>query len=247
LIRSKHDRNTEEGKKIRSLLAKAPSLGEITFNLPKGRDNRKSRSVTQTLRAISIPLSPTKKGLPVITVTAILAQEELPPKGEKPLQWILLTNLTVQTLEEAVEKLDWYLCRWQIEVFFKILKSGCKVEELQLEHVDRIENALAFYQIIAWRVLYLTMLGRECPELSCNLVFEDQEWQAVYIVSKKEKPPEIPPSISVIIRMVASYGGFLNRKGDGFPGPQTIWIGLQRCQDFVLAVEAQKAISGRRL
>jgi len=133
-----------------------------------------------------------------------------------------------------------------IEVFFKILKSGCKVEELQLEHVDRIENALAFYQIIAWRVLYLTMLGRACPELPCNLVFEEEEWQAVYIVTKKEQPPKTPPSIDEIIRMIASCGGFLNRKRDGFPGPQTIWIGLQRCQDFVLGIEAYKAISGKR-
>jgi len=246
LLRSKHDRKTEAGEKIRALLSKAPRLGEITFNLPKGRGNRKARSVTQTLRAIAIPLTPTEKGLPAVTVTAILAQEENPPQGEKPIQWILLTNLTVRTLEQAKEKLDWYLCRWQIEVFFKILKSGCKVEELQLEHVDRIENALAFYQIIAWRVLYLTMLGRECPELPCDLVFEESEWQAVYIVTKKEAPPETPPSIDKIIRMVAGYGGFLNRKSDGFPGPQTIWIGLQRCRDFVLGIEAQKAVSGRR-
>ncbi|MBF0423787.1 MAG: IS4 family transposase [Magnetococcales bacterium] len=246
LIRSQHDRKTEEGEKIRALLAKAPSLGEITFNLPKGRENREARPVVQTLRVVSVPVSPPKKGLPVLTVTAILAREEHPPKGTKPVQWILITNLTVATLEEAKEKLDWYLCRWQIEVFFKILKSGCKVEELQLEKIDRIENALAFYQIIAWRILYLTMLGRECPELPCNLVFEDQEWQAVYIVTTRERPPEIPPSLGKIIRMVAGYGGFLNRKSDGFPGSQTIWIGLQRCRDFVLGVEAQKDLDGKR-
>ena len=246
LIRSRHDRNTEEGEKVRALLAKAPRLGEITFDLPKGRDNREARTVIQTLRAISVPISPPKAGLPIVTVTAILAQEEHPPRGKKPVQWILMTNLTIRTLEEAKEKLDWYLCRWQIEVFFKVLKSGCKVEKLQLEHIDRIENALAFYQIIAWRILYFTMLGRECPELPCNLIFEDQEWQAVYIVTTREKPPEIPPSLGEIIRMVASYGGFLNRKGDGFPGPQTIWIGLQRCRDFVLGVEAQKALDGKR-
>ena len=246
LIRSQHDRKTEQGEKLRTLLDQAPSLGQITFTLPKGRDNRKARVVTQTLRAISTVLSPTEKGFPALAVTAILAREEQPPPGQKPIQWILLTNLPVQTLEQAQEKLDWYLCRWQIEVFFKVIKSGCKVEELQLEHVDRIENALAFYQIIAWRVLYLTMLGRECPELPCDLVFEDAEWQAVYIVTKRESPPKIPPSIDVIIRMVAGYGGFLNRKADGFPGPQTLWIGLQRCRDFVLGVEAQKAIDVRR-
>ncbi len=245
LIRGKHDRKTEQGKKMHGLLSKAPRLGEVVFNLPKGRNNRKARQVTQTLRAVSLTLAP-KKGLPPVTLTAIQAKEERPPKGERPVQWILLTNLAVETLEQAQEKLAWYLCRWQIEVFFKILKSGCTVEELQLEHVDRIENALAFYQIIAWRVLYLTMLGRECPELPCDLVFEEQEWQAVYLVTRKQRPPESPPSIDVIIRMVAGYGGFLNRKHDGYPGPQTIWIGLQRCRDFVLALEAQKEIQGRR-
>jgi hypothetical protein len=90
------------------------------------------------------------------------------------------------------------------------------------------------------------MLGRECPELPCNLVFEDEEWQAVYIVTKKESPPETPPSIDEMIRMVAGYGGFLNRKGDGYPGPQTIWIGLQRCRDFVQGVEAMKEIERRK-
>ena len=101
------------------------------------------------------------------------------------------------------------------------------------------------YQIIAWRVLYLTMLGRECPELPCNLIFEDEEWQAVYIVTKKERPPETPPSIDEMIRMIAGYGGFLNRKNDGYPGPQTIWIGLQRCRDIMLGVEAMKEIEAR--
>lgn len=249
LIRSKHDRKTlqktPEGEesivKISQQLTSAPQLGEIEFDLPKGRGNRKARRVIQTLRAIPVQLKPKKSTDPIITVTAILAEEEQPPEGQKPIRWILLTSLEVTTLEQAKEKLDWYLARWQIEIFFKILKSGCKVEELQLEHVERIEKALAFYQIISWRVLHLTMLGRECPELPCNLVFEEEEWQAVYIVTKKEPPPDTPPSIDAMIRMVAGYGGFLNRKRDGFPGPQTIWIGLQRSRDFALALAAMRA------
>ncbi len=84
---------------------------------------------------------------------------------------MLLTSVPIDTAEQAVEVLQWYLCRWQIEVFFRILKSGCHVEELQLEHLERLEPALACYLIIAWRVLYLTMLGRTCPELPCNVVF----------------------------------------------------------------------------
>jgi len=87
-----------------------------------------------------------------------------------------------------------------------------------------------------------TMLGRTCPELPCNVVFAEEEWQAVYIVSQRQPPPPVPPSLDEMVRMVAGFGGFLNRKGDGFPGPQTLWIGLQRSRDFVLALEAQRAI-----
>jgi hypothetical protein len=82
------------------------------------------------------------------------------------------------------------------------------------------------------------MLGRECPELSCEVVFGEQDWKAVYIVYKKQEPPEKLPTLDTMIKMVASFGGFLNRKSDGFPGPKTIWIGIQRCRDFALAIES---------
>ena len=113
---------------------------------------------------------------------------------------------------------------------------------MQLEKLERLEPALAFYMIIAWRVLFLTTLGRECPELPCNLVFADEEWQAIYIVAKREPPPADPPSLDTMVRMVAGFGGFLNRKSDGFPGPQTIWIGLQRGRDFAQGIEAARAM-----
>jgi hypothetical protein len=151
-------------------------------------------------------------------------------------------DLFVEAPEQAIEKLSWYLCRWQIEVYFKVLKSGCRVEQLQLEKRERLEPALAFYMIIAWRVLFLTMLGRDCPEMPCNTVFANEEWKAVYLVTQRKSPPEQPPSLDTMVRMVATLGGFLNRKSDGFPGPKTLWIGLQRVPDFVLALEAQRSI-----
>jgi hypothetical protein len=111
-----------------------------------------------------------------------------------------------------------------------------------LEKRERLEPALAFYMIIAWRVLYLTMLGRECPEMPCDTVFADEEWRAVYLVTQRQAPPDAPPSLDTMVRMVATLGGFLNRKSDGFPGPKTLWIGLQRIPDFVVALEAQRSI-----
>ena len=162
------------------------------------------------------------------------------------MQWLLLTNLPVDTPAQALEKIQWYLCRWQIEVYFRILKSGCRIEKLQLEKLERLEPALACYMIVAWRVLFLTMLGRACPEMPCDVVFDTAEWHAVYIVTERQPPPDTPPTLDQMVRMVAGLGGFLGRKSDGFPGPQTLWIGLQRAADFVLAMAAQRGVGEGR-
>ena len=136
-------------------------LGEVDFNLPKSA-TRKARHVRQSLRAARVTLKApyrNDRALPDLEVSAILAQEDNPPKGTEPVQWLLLTSLPVDSFEQAVEKLAWYLCRWEIEIFFRILKSGCTVEQLQLETVERLETAIALYMIIAWRVQQLTRLG----------------------------------------------------------------------------------------
>ncbi len=248
LIRAEHDRCLADGGKLRERLGSAPVLAEAEFDLP-ATAQRPARRIHQQLRVARVTLKAPHRSdrtLADIEVTAVLAREVDPPKGEEPLEWLLLTSLSVETAEQALEKLQWYLCRWQIEVFFKILKSGCRIEKLQLETLERLEPALAFYLIIAWRVLYLTMLGRNCPEMPCDVVFADEEWRAVYIVAKRQPPPDTPPSLDEMVRLVASFGGFLNRKGDGFPGPQTLWIGLQRTRDFVLAMDAQRASQGAR-
>ena len=126
-----------------------------------------------------------------------------------------------------------------------MLKNGCKIEKLQLAHVDRLKPAIALYMIIAWRVLYMTMLGRTCPDLSCDMVFETEEWQAAYIVTKRSNPPEQPPCLAEIVKMVATFGGYLNRNGDGEPGPKALWIGLQRVRDFALGIKFQKELQQR--
>ena len=248
LVRGQHDRVLADGRTLRQHLGAAPVLAETTFERP-ATHGCKARVVHQQIKAIRVTLpAPHRpdRTLPEVEVTALLATEPQPPAGEEPVEWLLLTNLPVDTPEHALEKLQWYLCRWQIEVFFRILKSGCRIEKLQLERLERLEPALAFYMIIAWRVLFLTMLGRECPEMPCDVVFEPAEWQAVYIVTARKPPPDTPPTLDQMVRRVAGLGGFLNRKSDGFPGPQTLWIGLQRAADFVLAMDAQRGLGEGR-
>ena len=241
LIRANQNRCLADGQKLWETAASAPVLGQISFTMPATK-TRAAREVTQTLRASSVrlkaPQGKTKKA-PVVHLSAVFAREEAPPKGVEAIEWLLLTTCAVDTFEQACEILSWYLARWSIELFFKILKSGCKVEELQLEHFDRPEPALAMDMIIAWRVLLLTTLGRECPDWPCDIVFETEEWHAAYTVAKKAPPPKTPPPLDQMVRIVAGFGGFLNRKRDGFPGSKTLWIGLQRVQDFALALAAQ--------
>ena len=239
-----HDRLLADGRHLREVIDAAPVLTDITFERPAS-NGRRARTVHQQIKVVRVTLkAPWRpdRSLPEVSVTALLATEPQPPAGEEPLNWLLLTNLMVDTPEQAIEKLSWYLCRWQIEVYFKVLKSGCRIEQLQLETRERLEPALVFYMIIAWRVLYLTMLGRDCPQMPCDAVFADEEWKAVYLVTQRKPPPEQPPSLDTMVRMIATLGGFLNRKRDGFPGPKTLWIGLQRVPDFVLALEAQRSI-----
>jgi hypothetical protein len=227
-------------EKLFARVGAAPALGEVTFRLPR-RGRRPAREVTQTLRACQVELKPpARKGekLPVVRVWAVLAREEDPPAGQEPVEWLLLTSEPVETPAAALQILDWYLVRWQIEVLFRTLKSGCRIEHLSLRESAGLECVLALYLIVAWRVLWVTMLGRLGPDLPADAVFAEEEWKSVYMVLTHQPPPAEPPPLSEFVRMVARLGGHLGRKGDGPPGPQTLWQGLQAMAQCALCWSA---------
>ena len=115
--------------------------------------------------------------------------------------------------------------------------SNIYLNQSQKESKKRLEVALFFYRIIAWRILSLTTLGRSCPELPCDGVFETEEWQAASLLSHRQPPPDTPPTINEMIRTTSTFGGFLNRKEEDEPDIQTLWMGLQRVKDFALAIQ----------
>lgn len=245
VIRACQDRNLtsrEPGsrwryEKLWARVAAGEVLGTTEFDLPR-RGTRPRRRVRQTLQACAVELKPPfRRGdaLPVVTVWAVLAREVEPPPGEEPLEWLLLTSEPIESKEAAQRIADWYLARWQIEVFFRVLKTGCRVEQLSLREAGRLECAIALYMIVAWRVLWLTALGRLGPDLPANVVFADEEWKSVYMVIKRTKPPPEPPPLGEFVRMVASLGGHLGRKGDGPPGAQTMWQGVQAMIHYAVA------------
>jgi hypothetical protein len=241
---------------LREQVLSTPTLVERTLDIrgrdPKSKDARKRkqprepRTAVVVIRAARVKLrGPSRPGrkLADAEVNVVLVTEPNPPPDAEPIEWILLTDLPIDAIEDVLHVIDYYACRWQIEIYFKVLKSGCKVEESQLETAARFEPYLALNMIVGWRIMHVMMLGRDCPDLPCDIAFDDDEWQSVYAAVKKETPPSQPPPMKTMVGMIASLGGWLGRKCDGPPGPKAVWIGMQRMTDLALGWRARAELS----
>lgn len=233
VLRAQHNRSLGDDTKLWDAIDQQPAVCGITFTKPR-KKGEKSRKVIQEIKVLRYTLRPKSKQPMVLTL--VQAKELHPPTGTKPLVWRLVTNRSVETAEQAIELLDWYRARWEIEMFFDVLKVGCRVEKLQLDTKERLEKALAMYMIVAWRIMFLMRLGRTCPDLPADLVFDPLEWKVSFRLDKKPLPDGIP-TLNQVIRNLAILGGFLGRKGDGEPGAKSIWIGFMRVQDCILGIQ----------
>ena len=238
---NEYDEQRQLLKKLKSKLRLSKSLGEVKFSIP-ATTNRTARAVIQALKSTRVTFKKRSTGkysnYQKVTINAVMAIEENPPEGIEPLVWIFLTTLPIDTFEQISLIIQYYLCRWEIEVFFKILKSGCSVEERRLTG-EGILPLIAIFLVIAWRIMYAMKMARTCPEMSCECIFSASEWKSIHkVLNKGQKLPEKAPSLEIFIKMIASLGGYLNRKNDPPPGPKAIWIGFNRMYDFALAWES---------
>jgi hypothetical protein len=243
VVRACQDRRLAGGdaERLFATAAAAPVLGHRAVEVAarrattgdgrKRRQGRAARSATVTVRATTVTLRPphrTGAALAPVTVTAVVAREESPPAGTEPVEWLLLTDLPAADFAAAARVIEFYAGRWWIEVYVRILKSGCHIEDLQLETAARVQNGLAAYLVVAWRVLFVTMAGRECPAVPCDAVFDAAEWEAVYAAVTRRAVPDEAPPLAAMVALVARLGGYQGRVNDGPPGPKAIWIGLQQ-------------------
>lgn len=179
-----------------------------------------------------------QKRYPPLSLTVIHASERNAPKGRKPLEWKLMTDLPVRTRGEAIEKIDWYAMRWKIEVFHKVLKSGCKAEESKLRTAERLANLMAVFCILSWRVLWLTMLNRSAPEVPPETALTSNEICLLdHLVSDTGNRRCRPGTLSFYLTKLARLGGYLGRASDPPPGNVVIWRGLARLTDIELGAE----------
>ena len=198
---------------------------------------REAREAKVQVRAATVTLRPPwrfDRKLPPVTVNVVLVSEINPPKGEPPVQWVLVTTLPIKTLEQVRRIVEYYCVRWNIEILFRTLKSGCRIEQRRFEHVDRILPAMALYLIAAWRTLFVCRMGRSMPDADCEAIFQPCEWKAVWTAVHRKKPPKKRPRLREMVHLIASLGGYVERPSSE-PGAQTIWIGLQRMHDLAMA------------
>jgi hypothetical protein len=235
LVRAEQNRTlTQEQGKLWEHLAAQPVAGHQHLQVPR-RNKRPARLAKMAISygCVQLKAPKTKDKLKPVSVSAVWAREIEAPEGIEPLEWMLLTTCALNSFAEATEKIAWYAARWGIEVYHRTLKSGCKIETRQLGSADRIEACLAIDMVVAWRILHLTKLGREHPDVPCTVYFNEAEWKAlVTYINRSAVLPSEPPTLRQATRMVASLGGFLGRQCDGEPGSQTLWLGLQRLDDL---------------
>lgn len=232
LIRAEHNRRVrhELGSLIPTVEA-APLLGHTTIEVHRTPD-RAARTAHLSIKGMQVTLEvpqnhPKPHTLEPVTLNVLLVQEVgMPDDSGAPIRWLLLTTLPIENFEQAWQCVVWYSYRWLIERFHFTLKSGCRLEALQLQDKDRLLKALACYNIVAWRLMHLIYHARRQPDAPCTSILEPQEWRLLRRRFEPMNRSKRPPTMRQAIRWIAQLGGFLARKGDGEPGLKTLWRGL---------------------
>lgn len=245
------DEEHAQWTKLRDHARSLASQGQDRVEIP-ARGGRAARAATVELAAapVWIPApsgTPQRFAQPVLAAWVVRIWEAQPPAGVEALEWILITAVPTDTLEDLRERRDWYACRWMVENFHDIEKNGCSEEDRRFETAERMAACLALLSVVAVRIFQLRTALTSIPAASAEQVASADEIQVLRRALKLGKGRF---SVRDFVRGVASLGGFLGRKGDGEPGVKTLWRGYQRLQDLLLGYQlrgrsAEKVVGNR--
>jgi len=254
LVRAQHNRTLSgEGQGLFEVIRESPVQGRLQIPVPhqsarpkksgqKAREGRPQRLAEVSLRYRQVTLQPPDhlKDRGPITLWMVHVREDLPPEGAKPLEWFLLATGAIGSPEDAAECLRWYAMRWRIEDWHRVLKTGCRVERLAFATGERLKRAVAINLVIAWRIMVMTLLGRESPELPAEVLFADLEIRVLKAFARQRKL-EGPSTLGIAVGLVARLGGYLARANDPPPGHEVMWHGFTMLQGmslgFAIALE----------
>lgn len=211
----------------------------------KAKPGRKSRIAEVTVRYQRIELCAPKymREKPPVQVWIVHLVEDAPPEGAVPVEWFLLTTMEITSPEVATYALRCYCLRWRIEDYHRVLKSGCAIEDLRNDTAEHLKRAIAIYLVIAWRIMLMTLLGREAPELPPDILFSDLEIEVLTAYAKKRRDVKPPTTLGTAVMLVGRMGGHQDRKNEPPPGHQVLWIGYQQltlmCAGYLLGRESR--------
>lgn len=244
LVRAKHDRAIGKHTHLFDTIRQSPAQSSLQIVVPrqsarpkkskqKARTAREQRTADVELRFVQILLpppsdQPQKDPIPLWVVHV---REPSPPPDTKPLEWFLLTTCALHSVDDAQACLSWYCLRWRIEDWHRVLKTGCRIEELAHHTADRLERAISINLVIAWRIMLMTLLGRACPELPAGVVLSELEIKVLKAFAFKRNIKQ-PTHLGDTVRLVARIGGYLGRNNDPPPGHELMWKGYRTLQSF---------------
>jgi hypothetical protein len=209
---------------------------QIRLHVPR-RGPQPAREATLALRSCPLTVCPPQhrqaEGFPAITLWAVQVCAVEPPVEVEPIAWLLCTTVAVETVDDAIARVQWSSCRWGIAVWHRLLTSGCRLEARQCQKAERLRRALALYSVLAWRIFYATMVARTVPDAPCRVLLEPDEWQALSCaIHRVPTPPAEPPPRGQAVTWIAQLGGFVGRRRSDRPGPEVMWRGFQHLGDL---------------
>ena len=243
LVRAKGNRRLEDcERKLFEELRASKGKAQVELTIPRqrskkaksGKPERKgkpARKATLALAFKEVSIPPTRPGLKskgAVKLWAVHAREEEKPEGATAIEWMLLTTEEIETVDDATRMLKLYSLRWRIEEWHRVLKSGCKVLEHQHETAERLKRVIVMDAVLAWRIQLMTLLGREVPDLPCEVFFDDWEVKVLTAVAEEQKkgPLDRPLTLADAMTTVARMGGYLARPSDPPPGSKVLWRGF---------------------
>ena len=239
LIRARHNRKTAEGSELWQHIGQQKVSATEEIIIPDRTGKRKKKvKVEIRYKEVEILCPANKEGTAFrsVLLTAIEIREK--DNTKDGIHWKLLTTLQVNNEQDAKQCMRWYSYRWLVERFHYVLKSGCGIESLQLKKAESLMKAVAVYSLAAFNIMQLTYQSRETPDINCEVVLTQQEWQTLYILKHKtSKLPKQPPTLKQATQWIAQMGGYLARNSDGPPGLKTVWLGYEALLQAVVLFE----------
>jgi Transposase Tn5 dimerisation domain len=210
-------------------------MGERHLELPaQAGQPARTAELLVSWQAVSLRSPANEPGHPrTLQAWVVRTWQPNPPPGVTAIEWLLLTSVPVLTLQDALERIEWYSCRWIVEEYHSCLKTGCAIENSQLQHAERLRRLLAFLSILSVRLLQLRDLSRSTPHLLARQVVQPV---LVQIIAYRTHTDPNTMTLPYFWRAVATIGGFPGRKSDGQPGWKRLWHGWLRLLDWAEGV-----------